>query len=59
MSGQFEKSQNSNNRKKLQNVGILEVRRHLLQNQVDVETQSRYVVDDVHAVKNKKKILVK
>ena len=49
MSGQLEQSQDSNDRKELQDVGVLKVGRQLLEHQVDVEAQGGDVVDDVNA----------
>ena len=47
MPRQFEQPEDSDNREKLEDVGVFEVRGHLLQHQVDVEAHRSHVVDDV------------
>ena len=54
MSGELEKPEDANDGEELEDVGVLEVRGQLLQDQVDVEAQRGDVVNDVDAGKNEK-----
>ena len=47
MSGELEKPEDANDWEELEDVGVLEVRGQLLQDQVNVEAQCGDVVDDV------------
>ncbi len=49
VSGQLEQPQDPDDGKELEDIGLLELRGHLLKHQVDVEAHRGYVVDDVHA----------
>ena len=51
VSGELEKPEDANDREELEDVGVLEVRGQLLQDQVDVEAQRGDVVNDVDARK--------
>ena len=43
--------EDSDNGEELERVGVVDVRGHLLQEQVDVEAQRRHVVDYVHTAR--------
>ena len=47
--GHLYSPEDSDNGEELERVGVVDVRSHLLQEQVDVEAQRRHVVDYVHA----------
>lgn len=47
VTSQFEEPEDANDGEKLEHVGVLQVRGHLLQDQVNVEAQGGHVVDDV------------
>ncbi len=53
VSGELEKPEDANDWEELEDVGVLEVRGQLLQDQVNVEAQGGNVVDDVHTEKKK------
>ena len=48
MSGQLEKPQYSNDAEELENIRVFDVRHVLLEEQVDVETDGRHIINHIH-----------